>query len=143
MDATTLEARARRIVEEGIGGGDLSLLDELVAPDVVEHQRGNNPGIEGAKEVSRNLHRWMSGFELRVQSLVVDGDTVWVRNRALGTNDGQVMGHPPTGRKVDVTVFDVLRFQDGLLVEHWGVADQLGLMLQLGLVGSPGRPPAR
>jgi predicted SnoaL-like aldol condensation-catalyzing enzyme len=51
------------------------------------------------------------------------------------------MGHPASGRPVDVTVFDVMRFEDGLVVEHWGVADQLGLLLQVGAMPAPGRTP--
>lgn len=49
------------------------------------------------------------------------------------------MGNPPTGRSVEVDVIDIGRFKDGKLVEHWGIADQLGLMLQIGAV--PGKRP--
>lgn len=76
----------------------------------------------------------MTPFELAVEDLVVSGDTVWTRNRGRGVNTGPVMGHPATGRTVEVDVFDVMRFADGRVVEHWGVADQLGLLLQLGMV---------
>lgn len=142
MTKEELAARARRLIEEGFGRGDLAVIDELMAPDVVEHQRGNSQGREGAREVSRTLHRWMSEFELVVEDLAVEGKTAWTRNRARGTNTGSVMGRPATGRRVEVDVFDVLRFEDGRVVEHWGVADQLGLMIQLGHVPEPGRPPA-
>ncbi len=60
-----------------------------------------------------------------------------MRNRATGVNTGSVMGHPPTGRPFEITVFDVVRFRDGLIVDHWGVPDQLGLLMQLGHVGRP------
>jgi predicted ester cyclase len=139
-----MSARARRIIEEGFGRGDLEILDEYMAVDVVEHQRGNAHGLEGAKAVVETLHRWMSDFELTVEDLVVSDETVWTRNRGRGVNTGSVMGHPPTGRTVEVDVFDVLRFANGKVVEHWGVADQLGLMLQLGIVpaGRPAGNPA-
>jgi predicted ester cyclase len=131
----------RRIIE-AFSSGDASSLDELVARDCIEHQRGNNPGIDGAKEVIGTLHRWMSDFSLTIEDLVVDGDTVWTRNRARGVNTGSVMGNPPTGRTVEVDVIDIGRFEDGKLVEHWGIADQLGLMLQLGVIPGPRREPA-
>ncbi len=127
-----LADRTRRLVEIGIGQGDLSVFDDLMAEDVVEHQRGNHGGREGAKEVSRTLHRWMSDFSLTVQDLAVSGDTVWTRNRARGINTGSVMGNPPSGLPVEVDVIDILRFEDGIAVEHWGIADQVGLMLQVG-----------
>jgi predicted ester cyclase len=44
-------------------------------------------------------------------------------------------------RRVGFTdVFDVCRFEDGKIVEHWGVPDQLGMMMQLGLIPPPARP---
>ena len=132
MNSLDLTDRFRRIVEQGIGAGDESVLDAFVAEDAVEHQRGNAPGREGAKDVSRVLHRWMSDFSLTVEDVVVSGDLVWTRNRARGTNTGSVMGMAPTNQRVEVDVFDVGRFENGTMVEHWGVADQLGLLLQLG-----------
>ena len=129
-------ARMRRLVEVGIGQGDLAVIEELLAPDCIEHQRGNNGGLEGAKQVAATLHRWMSDFSLTVEDVAVAGDIVWTRNRARGTNTGAVMGNPPTGKAVEVDVIDVCRFKDGKVVEHWGVADQVGLLLQVG-----GMPP--
>ena len=138
MTARDNGASFRRLIE-AFSTGDLEVVDELVSPDCVEPQRGNRPGAEGAKEVIRTLHRWMSGFSLTIEDLVADGDKVWTRNRARGVNTGSVMGNPPTGRMVEVDVIDIGRFEDGKLVEHWGIADQLGLMLQLGLVPGPRR----
>jgi len=138
-DDMDIGERFRTIVEKGIGGGDEAVLDAYIAPDVIEHQRGNRPGVDGAKGVARILHRWMSDFSLTVEDLVVAGDTVWTRNRARGTNTGSVMGMPPTNSPVEVVVFDVGRFVDGMMVEHWGVADQLGLMLQVGFEPGPPR----
>jgi predicted ester cyclase len=132
----------RRLIEEGFGRGDLSIIDELIAQDVVEHQRGNRSGRDGAKEVAQALHRWMADFSLTIEDLVVDGDKVWTRNRARGVNTGSIMGNPPSGRTVEVDVFDVGRFEDGLLVEHWGVADQLGTMLEIGALPRPQRVEA-
>ncbi len=141
MSQHALEARTRRLIEVGFGQGDLSVLDELMASDIVEHQRGNPSGRDGAKSVVRTLHAWMSGFSLTVEDVAVSGDTVWVRNRARGVNTGSVMGRPPTGKPVEVDVIDILRFEDGRAVEHWGVADQLGLLQQLG-AGPGARPGA-
>lgn len=143
MTPMDLSARARRLVEVGIGEADMGVLDELMADDIVEHQRGNNPGRDGAKEVARTLHRWMSDFSLTVEDVAVAGDTVWTRNRARGINTGAVMGNPPTGEVVEVDVIDILRFENGLAVEHWGIADQVGLMQQVGAMRGGPPPTAR
>ena len=73
-----------------------------------------------------------------IEDLVVDGSNVWLRMVATGTNSGPFMGHAPTGRPMRIDVFDVIRVEDGLMVEHWGVPDRLGAMLQLGLLRPPG-----
>ena len=130
----------RRLTEEGFSNGDLNVIDELIAPDCVEHQRGNSPGAVGAKRVVRTLHSWFADFRLEIQDLVAHEDLVWIRNRATGTNTGRFLGFEPTGKPIDITVFDVVRIEDGRIVEHWGVADQLGVALQLGLFGPPGQP---
>jgi predicted ester cyclase len=140
MSASDNTARLRRMIQVGFGQGDLTVLDELMAPDCIEHQRGNRPGLDGAKDVVRTLHRWMSDFSLTVEDVAVAGDVVWSRNRARGINTGSVMGNPPTGKRVEIDVIDIVRFANGMVVEHWGVADQLGMMLQLGIV--PTRDPA-
>lgn len=131
-------AAFRRIID-AFSTGDPDVIDELVAPDCIEHQRGNNPGSDGAKQVIHFLHRGMSDFSLTIEDLVADGDVVWTRNRARGVNTGSIMGNPPSGKTVEVDVIDIGRFKDGKLVEHWGIADQLGLMLQIGAV--PGKRP--
>jgi predicted ester cyclase len=137
MTIETNIAATRRLIEKGFSQGDLSVCDELVSPSCQEHQRGLRPGIDGAKETIRTLHAWFSDFRLVIEDLVASGDTVWIRNRGTGVNTGSVMGRPPTGRSFEITVFDVLRFEDGKLVEHWGVPDQLGMLVQLGLFGRP------
>lgn len=130
-------AAMRRLIEEGFSRGNVDVCDELVAPDAIEHQRGLKDGIDGAKETIRTLHEWFSDFELTIDELVAQGDQVWIRATGRGINTGSVFGRPPTGRRVEITVFDQTRFRDGRLVEHWGVPDQLGLLMQLGLFGRP------
>ena len=60
--------------------------------------------------------------------------------RGGGTNLGAFAGHPATGIKAFTDVIDVARFEGGKMVEHWGVPDQLGMLLQLGHVAPPSRP---
>jgi predicted ester cyclase len=48
-------------------------------------------------------------------------------------------GRPATGRPIDITVMDVMRVADGRIVEHWGVADRLAVLKQIGAMGQGGR----
>ncbi len=126
----------RRLINEGFSGGRLEVADELIAPDVIEHQDygpGHAPGAEGVKAVMASLRRAFSDFRLDIEDIAVDGDVAWARNVATGTNDGSFMGHPPTGKPMRIDVIDVVRVRDGRIVEHWGVPDRLGVLRQLGL----------
>jgi predicted ester cyclase len=123
-----------RLIEEGFNKGDLSVVDETVAVDCEEHQRGNSAGSAGVKEVINTLRTWFPDFHMTPEQTAAVGDTVWARFRARGTNLGPVMGRPPTGKKIDIDVIDIARVESGKIVEHWGVPDQLGMMVQLGLM---------
>jgi predicted ester cyclase len=139
------ETLARRLVEEGFNEGDLSVADELTSPSMVEHQNfgpHHAPGAEGVRAVISSLRRAFSDFHLAIDDLAVNGDTVWLRMTGTGTNDGPFMGHPPTGRTMRIDVFDVLRFENGRTVEHWGVPDRLGALFQVGLAEPPGAAPS-
>jgi len=133
-------ALLRRVLDEGFSQGDTAVCDEVYAADAVEHQRGARSGADGVKQMIATLHSWFSDFRITVEDIIAEDDMVWVRARATGTNDGGFMGFPPTSGRIDITVFDEVRIREGRIVEHWGVPDQLGAALQLGLF-RPGSGP--
>ncbi|HUV11098.1 MAG TPA: ester cyclase [Acidimicrobiia bacterium] len=135
-----LAAIARRINDEVLSQGKLELIDELVADDFVEHQA--MPGMPEGKDALRAfVEMFRAAFpDLKVETLAtaVDGDEVWVHSRMTGTHKGDFNGIAPTGKKVDVTMFDRVRTRDGKAVEHWGVSDDLAMLTQLGVVPEMG-----
>jgi predicted ester cyclase len=46
------------------------------------------------------------------------------------------MGIPPTGKKIELAGIQIERNADGKIVEHWRISDDLGMLTQLGVVGS-------
>lgn len=132
----TNEQIFRRVIEDAFSTGDLSIIDELVAPDFVERQRGAPTGPEGLKQTIMNLRSGIPDLRLTVVDIAVQGDKVWGRMVARGTHQGTIMGRPPTGVPLQIEVIDVCRFADGRMVEHWGVPDIFSLMRQIGAVPS-------
>ena len=65
--------------------------------------------------------------------MIAEGDRVMTYKTFTGTHTGEFQGIPPTGRPVRFDVMDIVRLEDGQIVEHWGLVDQLGLMRQLGV----------
>jgi predicted ester cyclase len=142
MSVADSETVYRRLIEEGFNQGNLGVVDELVAPDAVEHQRGSGHGREGVVATISYLRSAFPDFKLTIDELVVSGDKVWARQRGGGTNLGSFAGRPATGKKAFIDVIDIARIEDGKVMEHWGVPDQLGMMQALGLVPSPERQVA-
>jgi steroid delta-isomerase-like uncharacterized protein len=136
-------AATMRSTYEEINAGDIAGFGDLVADDFVEHQGG--PGLpptkEGTLEFFRILLAAFPDMHMSVEDLIAGGDKTVARVTVTGTHKGEFMGVPPTGTRVDVQLIDIMRFDDaGLVSEHWGVADMLSLMQQLGV--APAGPPA-
>jgi predicted ester cyclase len=129
-------ATFRRAIDEGWNKGNLEAIDELFAPDFVEHQAGIAPGRDGVKGSIRSLRTGFPDLHLTIEDAIAGGEMVWLRLSATGTHEGSFMGTLGTGRRIELTVIDIARLVDGRLVEHWGVADRLSVAQQIGLVPS-------
>jgi predicted ester cyclase len=70
----------------------------------------------------------------RIDDVLAEDDTVWMRFRVAGTHGGKLYGLAPTGRRVEVPEVGIMRFSAGKWAEAWYFADELGLLLQLGAV---------
>jgi predicted ester cyclase len=113
------------------------LVDELISEDFVDHVE--MPGLEGTGRARylaslRLTHNGFSDYHEEVEFIVADEDKAVSYARITGTHDGDLMGLPPTGRKIDVHSIGILRFADGQVIERWGIGDSLAQMQQLGLL---------
>ena len=124
-----------RILHEGFATGDDSIVDELCAPDLIEHQfRLAGTGEQARQHVKaaiRDVHALMPDIVYTVEDSVVVGDLVWARGRARGTATGEFFG-PPSNAPIDITLFEMARVVDGRIVEHWGCPDRFALLAQTG-----------
>jgi steroid delta-isomerase-like uncharacterized protein len=120
-----------------LNAGDIDGFGALLANDFVEHEQ--TPGLEPTKDGVKAFFRMQIAafpdMRMHVEDVIASGDKAVARVRYTGTNRGDFMGTPATGRSVDVQLIDVFAFgDDGLVHEHWGVMDALAMMQQLGLV---------
>jgi len=143
MSTESNETAYRRLTEEAFNRGNVGVIDEMLSADFQEHENlppGLPSGREGVKALIGFLHGGFPDIKHTVEDLTVDGDKVWARLTVAATNTGPMMGQPPTGKRVTWDVIDIVRFAGGKIVEHWGVTDVWGMMLQLGAVPAPGQP---
>jgi steroid delta-isomerase-like uncharacterized protein len=126
-----------------INAGDIDGFGRQVAEDFVEHEElpGLPPTKEGVVQYFRMMLAAFPDMRMDVEDVIASGDKAVARLRVTGTNKGDFMGMPATGKSASVKLIDITRFgDDGLAREHWGVVDNLSLMQQLGVI--PAGPPA-
>ena len=73
-------------------------------------------------------------YELKIIDMLAEGNKVVVRGRFIGTHKGELMGIPPTNKTVEADAAIIYEVEDGKIVSHWLLADQAGLLQQLGVV---------
>jgi predicted ester cyclase len=127
MSVEENKALFRRTYEELLNGGDLSVADQLVAPDFVNHEAppGRDRGPESMRGLAVMLRTAFPDLHFEIEELVAEGDVVAGRLTMSGTHEGPLMGTPPTGRSVRQEHMHFVRFKDGKAMEHWGVRDDL------------------
>jgi steroid delta-isomerase-like uncharacterized protein len=126
-----------------INAGDIDGFGGQLADDFVEHEElpGLPPTKEGVVQYFRMMLAAFPDMRMDVEDVIASGDKAVARLRVTGTNKGDFMRMPATGKSASVKLIDITRFgDDGLAREHWGVVDNLSLMQQLGVI--PAGPPA-
>jgi predicted ester cyclase len=136
MSTVQMQATFRQVIEEAFNKGNYQMLPACFNPDFIEHQFGLHPTIEGMQADIQYLRSAFPDLNLTIEDMVVESDKVWARMTARGTNRGGFMG-PPNGKSFQIAVFDVCRFADGKIVEHWGSPDRFAMLAQLGLLPRP------
>jgi steroid delta-isomerase-like uncharacterized protein len=126
-----------------INAGDIDGFGRQLADGFVEREEipGLPPTKDGVVQYFRIMLAAFPDMRMDVQDSFASGDKAVARLRISGTHQGEFMGIPATGKPVSVNLIDITRFgDDGLAREHWGVADLLAMMQQLGVI--PAGPPA-
>lgn len=77
------------------------------------------------------------GYQLTAQEMIAEGDAVFVRTEFTGTHNGDLMGIAPTGKGVTIEIALTYRIENGKIVDHWMLADQLTMLQQIGAMPAP------
>ena len=135
------QAVIRRLFDEVYNDQNLDVLDELVAEDVVNHAAADEHkhGIEGFRHVIEWTYALAPDARSELIDMIAQGDKVACRVRDSGTQEGEIFGIPPTGKSFTAEHVHWHRVVGGKLVERWAVRDDLGTLIQLGIIDSPGR----
>ena len=140
---TATQQMIERIPLEVINNNKFELIDELYATNYVEHtpQPGVPPTREGFKQTAIALKKAFPDLRYTIDDVVDGDDEIVHRLTARGTMTGEFAGMPATGKQATWTEIHIGRVVNGRLTEHWGVIDQLSMLIQLGVIESPVRVP--
>src|SRR5260370_37330781 len=123
------KALARRYQEEVWGKGDLALIDELLAPEFIDHSlpAGMDPSFAGAKRAVQGALDAFPDGQWTVEDLIAEGDKVTIRWKMDATHEHAFRCIAPGGKPVMVTGITILRIAGGKIVERWVNWDSMAL----------------
>ena len=138
MSTEENKANTRRFFER-INQGDLTVIDELCAPNHVSHNAQNTThGPEEYKQSYALLFTAFPDLHFTIEDQLAEGDKVATRITTSGTHTGDFRGIPPTGKHMTITGMSISHWVGGKSVEVWINTDSLGLRQQIGALPTPG-----
>lgn len=138
QDLAANKAAVRRYLDEAWNKGNLAIIDEIMAPNYARYTPAGQLDREGQKQRIAGFRQALPDVHLDVDRILAEDDHVAFRIIVRGTHQGPLLGVAPTGQPVTITATDIVRFEHGKVVEHWGNMDELGLLRQLGAFPSRG-----
>jgi predicted ester cyclase len=117
--------------------GKVDEFDKYVSANSIDHSMmtGQEPGLAGMKKMAAEMKVGFPDEKSTIDGMYVDSNILVARFTMNATNSGPMMGMPPTNKKItDVMGIEMMRWENGKFVEHWGLLDQHAMMSQLGLM---------
>jgi len=105
------KAIVRKVVEAA-NKRNVDLMNEIVAPDFVDHKR-QLQGLEVLKQWATMIFKSFSDFHETIEDIIAEGDKVWARFKITATS--------PTGKKIELSTVTIYHIVNGKIVESWSV----------------------
>lgn len=130
-----LEALSWTFDDRAFNHGDLSVVDELIAPGFVNHTPlpGQSPDREGIRAYVPQFREGFPNLACHNELMLAKGDVVAHLLVFEGTHSGTFLGKPATGRSMTMRSYDFQRWKDGRMTERWSSADTADLDAILGV----------
>lgn len=142
MSAEDNKALVRRVLAEVRPWWTSAVIEQFFATDYRRHLTPTGPHLTGEEQRERasRLRVAFPDAESTLEDILAEGDRVAYRLTIRGTHRASFLGVAPTGRRVAVSLFAIVRVEGGKLAEEWGGLDQGDLLRQLRAPGEPAPP---
>jgi steroid delta-isomerase-like uncharacterized protein len=134
MSTELNKATTRKWLLEAFNNYDLSLVEECLTEDYINHGTTEVRGYEGGRQVLTQAQAWAPDGKIVVHSMVAEGDTVMVLFTFEGTHTGALGDIPANGKQFSFLMVDVFKFRDGKISEAWVIRDRMEIQEQLGIL---------
>lgn len=132
------KAIVKSFLQEVLNGKAVASVDKYVAANYVDHSVV--PGLpnnrEGFKELLNQFFNAFPDMKVTIEDIIAEEDRVVLRVTSSGTHKGEFMGIAPTGKSFSIGEIHIMRMENGQMVEHWGIEDNMSMMQQLGVIPS-------
>jgi predicted ester cyclase len=131
------KAVVRRFKESQGAKDEETVMREIMAPGYKRMRAGMENLVNNAREQNfpspgQNLRSAFPDRVDNIEDMIAEDDRVGMLFRLTGTHQGNFYGVAPTGKKIDIHEIGFFRLADGKIVETWFMADEAGLLQQLG-----------
>ena len=134
MTTAQNKAIVTRVNKEFIEGGNIETVNELFAPDFINHTAppGSPKGPEGVIYFfNQLLNPSFPDLKVEIHDQVAEGDKVTTRKSFHATHKAEFFGVAATNKKVIMEVIDIIQLREGKFIAHWGILDMQSVMAQI------------
>ena len=129
----------RRYFHEVLDQGKVELIEDLFHPQCVMHRPGGTiVGIDSVRGVAERRKETFSQFETQIHDIFGSGDRLVVRLSHHGVGGGvwpsRLGNYDVSGKMVSWDAIAIFRFDNHRIIEEWVTRDELGMILQFGLI---------
>ena len=142
LSTTEENIRLVRQAFNAFNTGDITKVNEFISDQYFNHESQIDPvrsklrGPEEFIDTVRNLRNAFDNLHYEEQETIAAGDKVLQIITVTGKHTGNFFVIPPTGNNISYQAVHIYRIgEDGKVVEHKAIRDDLSLMVQLGVVG--------
>jgi predicted ester cyclase len=123
----TLQEKNKKVVlrfnKEILEEGNFETFKQIMHDDFINRSAPEhaNKKEDVFNNITKVLHKAFPDMRVEIYDQIAEDDRVTTRKAIFATHAGELMGIPPTNKKVKIDVIDIVTVRDGKYFEHWGI----------------------